>query len=86
MRNLIFTKVNGFTVLKTKGRKAGDCQRWWRTAVWFWLVTQQDINSINTQGESVDSQLMTFTPCKQSKKHVYEMPRAFMDACVILDK
>lgn len=64
MRNLIFTKVNGFTVLKTKGRKANNCQRHFRTPGWFWLFTQQHINSINTPRESVDSQLTILTPCK----------------------
>lgn len=86
MRSLIFTKVNGFTVQKAKGRKANYCQRQFRTPVWFRLFTQQDINSINTQGESVDSQLTILTPRKWSMKHAYEMPRASVDACMILDK
>lgn len=64
MRNIKFLKVNGFTVLKTKCRKAKSCQGQFRTPVWFWLFTQQDIKSINTQGENVDSQLTKLTPCK----------------------
>lgn len=64
MRNLKFTKVNGFAVLKTKGRKAKYCQGQFRTPVWFWLFTQQDIKGINAQGENVDSQLTKLTPHK----------------------
>lgn len=75
-----------FTMLKTKGRKAKYCQGQFRTLVWFWLFTQQDIKSINTQGENVDSQLTELTPCKWSMKHAYEMSHAYMDACMILDR
>jgi len=86
MRNLRFTKIHCFTVLKTKGRKGDYCQREFRTPGWWWLFTQQGISGINTRGESVGSQLTVLTPCKWRMNRADEMPRASMDVFVILDK